>query len=64
MAKAGNPVVLFSLETQALSVALRILSAETGVAMSSLRAPGRLRDVEIMPSGMDISVSGYVREPY
>lgn len=24
----------------------------------------RLRDVEIMPSGIDISVSGYVREPY
>lgn len=47
MAKAGHPVVLFSLETQALSVALRILSAETGVAMNSLRAPGRLRDVEI-----------------
>lgn len=47
MAKAGHPVVLFSLETQALSVALRILSAETGVAMSSLRAPGRLRDAEI-----------------
>lgn len=24
----------------------------------------RLRDVEIMPSGVDISISGYVREPY
>jgi len=24
----------------------------------------RLRDVEILPSGLDISISGYVREPY
>lgn len=47
MAKRGQPVVLFSLETQALSVALRILASETGVSLNSLRAPGGMRESEI-----------------
>lgn len=47
MAKRGQSVVLFSLETQALSVALRILAGELGIAMNSLRAPGILRPSEI-----------------
>jgi replicative DNA helicase len=48
MAKQGRPVALFSLETQALSVTLRILASEAGVSMSALRAPGPLREGEIM----------------
>lgn len=47
MAKRGQSVVLFSLETQALSVALRILAAELNIPMNSLRAPGALRASEI-----------------
>lgn len=45
MATQGEPVVLFSLEMKALSIALRILSGECGIPMNRLKVG--LKDAEI-----------------